>query len=330
MTGLPDTKVQQALPYIDLFYILPNLLVGSYPKSQQFIPFFNNNSTFNKIFDFLHKNFQNVLVIDLVGEKDEYEIEEQSSTNIEVYKVNWFDYHVIPLSTLIELAHFVIAFLNKPIDLSKGQNGVFIHCKHGKGRTGTLTNVVLMSIYQIDAREANQFFSQKRYVYNNAVTVESQLRYIKYWEEVRTMGENEFKIFTSQTTKFLIKSVTINNKSSTNKNLFQIKIGNITMDTAVKFHITADTKINNVYEIDSEEVTNDICVEIMCVKRYIPRSFVTFSLNLDMEFIEHKEDKNEKELIISWNDMDGLRGFPLKGKKYYNSVTLIVERITGN
>ena len=330
MTGLPDTEVQQALPYIDLFYILPNLLVGSYPKSQQFIPFFNNNSTFNKIFDFLHKNFQNVLVIDLVGEKDEYEIEKHSSTNIEVYKVNWFDYHVIPLNTLIELAYFVKEFLNKPIDLSKGQNGVFIHCKHGKGRTGTLTNVVLMSIYQVNAREANEFFSQKRYVYNNAVTVESQLRYIKYWEEVHTMGENDFKTFTSQTTKFLIKSVKINDRSSTSGNLFQIKIGNITMNTAVKFHITADTKINNVYEIDSEEVTSDICVEIMCIKRYIPRSFVTFSLNLDMEFIEHKEGKNEKELIISWNDMDGLRGFPLKGKKYCDSVTLIVERITGN
>jgi phosphatidylinositol-3,4,5-trisphosphate 3-phosphatase/dual-specificity protein phosphatase PTEN len=80
---------------------------------------------------------------------------------------------------------------------------VVVHCNAGKGRTGTSISWFLMySGLAQNAEEAIRYYGRKRFTCGQGVTQPSQVRYVKYFEQIF------FGITKSPTTKVL-KSVKV-------------------------------------------------------------------------------------------------------------------------
>ncbi|GMG24817.1 unnamed protein product [Ambrosiozyma monospora] len=65
-----------------------------------------------------------------------------------------------------------------------------IHCKHGKGRTGTVVICYLIWKFNLSFDEANSLFVKKRKVYSSGVTICSQARYCRYLESFMKLEES--------------------------------------------------------------------------------------------------------------------------------------------
>eukprot|EP01111_Echinosteliopsis_oligospora_P007505 TRINITY_DN2268_c0_g1_i1.p1 TRINITY_DN2268_c0_g1~~TRINITY_DN2268_c0_g1_i1.p1 ORF type:complete len:1347 (-),score=287.19 TRINITY_DN2268_c0_g1_i1:129-4169(-) len=64
-------------------------------------------------------------------------------------------------------------------------NVIGVHCKAGKGRTGTMISCWLMySGYCKTSNEACRLFANKRTMNGKGITIPSQFRYVKYWEHI--------------------------------------------------------------------------------------------------------------------------------------------------
>lgn len=228
MVVISKAVAVQAIPKIDLFYILPNILVGSFPANFKIFPC-SHRSDLHKILSYLEISFTHSLVLNLAIEPPEYTVSSKYKGKIFCKRVNWFDYRPFPVYELITLMHCVINFLKK-----KG-TGVFIHCEHGKGRSGTLVCALLMVMFDLNIKEANSMFAKRRFLFPLGVDIKQQIRFLEYLNFL-LLGDNfkdYVKLRDSYTWK--IKSVEIHASPEVKKGVsFRISAANL---TTLKFHV---------------------------------------------------------------------------------------------
>ena len=334
MDSVPGISQNQALEGFDLFYLLPNVLVGSYPAKTRKILHSTRKPILMMLTDYLIENFEKVLIINLVAENEAYTMPANSSHSIQQLHIHWFDYQALPLHELSSLVHDVAKFLGS--STADGKNGVFIHCKHGKGRTGTLACALLMHLYKIDVSTANEIFRSRRVLYEVGVKVHSQLQLLNYWYSLDCCLEElyvEKRIIAGQ---FKIVCITLNCSSPTSQKLdskiFEVKLASLGYRgyPSPKFtklgELTVGKNLVCMYPI-----TEDECFRIERKGKLLVKLFATFSINCIMELLyqelKHANNEVSRDLMleIPWEQMDGIKGTSFKGRKYFDSIGLHIS-----
>lgn len=125
------------------------------------------------------------------------------STNLDVIQYGWIDHEPPPFALLIMLTNDMISYLAQ-----NRNNGIAVHCKAGKGRTGTSASAFLLAgQYATDTATALEAFGTRRFG-GQGVTIASQIRYVKYYQTYLEQG----KLYSPKT--IVIKKILISFKKS--------------------------------------------------------------------------------------------------------------------
>ena len=162
---------------LDIAQITPRMYAMSYP-SENFIESMYHNDQ-DDIAEYLNKNhLEKYLIFNLSGIP--YTSMGKFNDN-SVKNYSWPDHKAPPLYDIFNIIFEAYRFLNKDTE-----NVICIHCLKGKGRTGTICcSLLLYGKLCFSAEDANNFFSLQRFKQlNKGVQEPSQLRYIKYLDQL--------------------------------------------------------------------------------------------------------------------------------------------------
>lgn len=302
---------------LDAFTIVPRIVAGSYPSQKTGLQ--GQDSDLTKLCKYLSTTYKKSLIVNLVAEKDAYTIPNDFRDLIETKHVFWKDNNVIAIYELIQLVHCIMSFLR-----NKG-HGVFIHCKHGKGRTGTLVCALLILINDIEVSEANKIFVERRILYKTGVKQKSQLRLLDYWRYL-TKGNKINVVIFQQKNKWKILKIKIHSEEPDTSKIFSIKAACIEVYSKCKrldFKDIGKVCTNEDY-VTEVEITQDVCLRVE-YKNYVSKSFATISFNCILEKIfQTNMHESLFTLNFCFQELDGVSGTQFKGKKYYTNVALTV------
>ncbi|KAI9481348.1 MAG: putative phosphatidylinositol-3,4,5-trisphosphate 3-phosphatase [Benjaminiella poitrasii] len=156
---------------LDLSYITDRIIAMSYP-SEGFEGFYRNS--FIKVKQFLDgKHAGHYKVYNLRSEK-QYDLARfECAANYP-----FLDHQAPPFSILVDFCIDASGWLRQ----NEG-NVVAIHCKAGKGRTGTVIAALLLHLKLADnAAEAIELYGRQRTENLKGMTIPSQVRYVHYYD----------------------------------------------------------------------------------------------------------------------------------------------------
>eukprot|EP00466_Bigelowiella_natans_P002990 jgi/Bigna1/57410/fgenesh1_pm.13_\ len=157
---------------LDLSYITDQLIAMGFPSEGVEAAFRNPMVEVQKFFKLKHAD--SFAVYNLCSERaydpDRFPI---------VKRFPFDDHNPCPFDVLVSMCRDVKAYLKKD-----PKNVAAIHCKAGKGRTGLAISAYLIYSGVVQtADEALKYFAGKRTKDGQGVTIQSQRRYVGYFEE---------------------------------------------------------------------------------------------------------------------------------------------------
>ncbi|KAL0033939.1 hypothetical protein WJX77_011740 [Trebouxia sp. C0004] len=163
---------------LDLAYITDHIIAMSYPFEGRREYYRNPLSSVKSLLDARHKG--HYMLFNLCSER-QYRA---SKFGVEVACFPFEDHQAPPLPLVAHFCLEVAAWLGKD-----PQNVAVVHCKAGKGRTGTMicSYLVHAGICKT-ANEALDLYAAKRTTDGNGVTNPSQRRYVQYYADLRKEG----------------------------------------------------------------------------------------------------------------------------------------------
>lgn len=339
---------------LDLSYLTPKILIGSGPTDGKISRLYKNS--IYDIIGYLNDKHgaNNWCIYNLRAEKLGYTEDLINDSNGILKNFKFLDHTVMPFIKFLECVKSIEEYIN-----SNSKKIVFIHCKFGKGRTGTIASGYLMYKYNIKLSDALNLFKIRRNFYDVTVSVPSQLRYLKYFRKMLDNKEimfNKYNKIIKQNHKILFKSLNFK-KLKFNYKDFNIKLFNDLNEIFIRFKIQnfsskEGNEISEIYtdtiklkDIDCDtdtdiDITADlsslsknyfnlqdysICIEFLNDSRIIAYGNFWFNpineiLN-DDNFEDNDENTSiEKSSEIKWDAIDGYKGTKKKGLKLFESV----------
>ena len=170
---------------LDLAYVGKSCIAMGFPSTGIEGAYRNRMDDTQKFFNTFHKG--NHKIYNLCSERA---YPDNSFDKCVRYGFN--DHNPPPLSVLIDICDDIDVFVNH----NTQPNVVAIHCKAGKGRTGTvIASYLQLSGEAKDADEALNLFGKSRTRNNKGVTIPSQQRYVRYYGRyIRELMNSDFKI----------------------------------------------------------------------------------------------------------------------------------------
>ncbi|KAI8148225.1 protein-tyrosine phosphatase-like protein [Fennellomyces sp. T-0311] len=157
---------------LDLSYVTDRIIAMSYPSEGWEGLYRNPMKDVKKFLDERHGP-TNYKVYNLRSEK-QYQ-EEAFSCSDATYAFE--DHQAPPFDVLVQFCKDAGQWLKEP------KHVVAIHCKAGKGRTGTAIAALLLYTHQAsNSDEAMSMYNSKRTKDGRGITIPSQIRYVRYCE----------------------------------------------------------------------------------------------------------------------------------------------------
>lgn len=163
---------------LDLTYITENVLAMGFP-SEKMERMYRN--PYSEVFRFLEtRHGGHYRVYNLCSERSYDKVKFQGR----VATFPFDDHNAPPLELMRNFCEDVASYLSED-----PQNIAAVHCKAGKGRTGVMICAYLLHVRSYDtAEDALQFYGSARTQNGKGVTIPSQARYVKYYEEMVRKG----------------------------------------------------------------------------------------------------------------------------------------------
>ncbi|KAH0785768.1 phosphatidylinositol 3,4,5-trisphosphate 3-phosphatase [Histomonas meleagridis] len=163
---------------LDLSYINDRIIAMGYP-AQGFESLYRNS--FNDVKEFLdEKHGDNYMIYNLCSERS-YNPEDFCNR---VQRFPFDDHNPPKLDMIRQFCNHASEWLS-----SDPQHVVVVHCKAGKGRTGTMICSLLLhlGLYK-SSQEAMQHYAENRTLNEKGITIPSQIRYVRYYEQYLNGG----------------------------------------------------------------------------------------------------------------------------------------------
>jgi len=158
---------------LDLTYITPNIIAMGKPSTSIEGMYRNKLDDVKEFFNTRHPNHYKVYNL----------CQELAYPENIFYKQGYFpfqDHEAPPLNLIRPFCEDAKKFLEED-----NKNVVAIHCKAGKGRTGTFISCLLLYLNIFDtAADCLKYYGMMRVENGKGVTVPSQIRYVFYFEQI--------------------------------------------------------------------------------------------------------------------------------------------------
>jgi len=250
---------------LDLAYLTPNLIVMSTPASS-----FPKNLWRNPVEDvrkFLDANHKdNWWVWSLRGEGSDYFDKDLEG---KVSHSGWPDHHPPPF----EYMGPILASIHKHLSSNPKATAV-LHCKAGKGRSGTIAVSYLITYSNWDANKALQHFTIQRMRIGEGVSIASQRRWVRYVDFWANTLERTYKPRTVRICKIEFWGMRIMDQGD------KIEVGIAGFQDGARVGSKEVDKIH-VFEDDERTFDSDKAT-------YIPRKEIIVNADVNMFLTRHR------------------------------------------
>ena len=158
---------------LDLTYITPKIIAMGKPSTSIEGIYRNSVEEVQEFFNTRHKNHYKV-----------YNLCQENNYPDNVFYAQGYypfqDHEAPPLELIYPFCQDAKKFLDE-----SEENVVAIHCKAGKGRTGTFISCLLLYLHVFDtAAQCLSYYGMMRAEDGKGVTIPSQIRYVYYFEKI--------------------------------------------------------------------------------------------------------------------------------------------------
>ncbi|CAK8539683.1 unnamed protein product [Lathyrus sativus] len=174
---------------LDMTYITDNIIAMGFPGGDF------SSGIFGYIEGFYRNHMEEVIKFFETHHKGKYKVYNLCSERLydgslfqgKVASFPFSDHNCPPIQLIASFCQSAYSWLKEDI-----QNVVVVHCKAGMGRTGLMIcSLLLLLKFFPTAEEAIDCFNQKRCIDGKALTLPSQIRYVKYFERTLTHFNGE-------------------------------------------------------------------------------------------------------------------------------------------
>lgn len=346
-------KLADADEKVDLIYVNPQLIASAMPTENIVETLYHTKSA--TLHKFLTRNHGTKWHIWNLQEDHELGYDpanfaKQSDSSL-VTRVEIPDHNPTSFARLIAVVQDIHAFISQDPG-----NCALVHCKCGKGRTGTVC-VSYMILYDgLSCDEATEQFSalRIRFSFINGISISSQLRYVHYVDTWKRMGEPNIML---QPHTVQVLAIVVNNATTRG---CSVQVEPLTpseaiSQTAVEWQPSSGNPTVLVRPTAAALLPADIRITYTAKRKLrsceVPTSKVYFSFNAlfedergltliakDVEldlllesigspdadatsyYLNPDKTRREIKYTIEWRDTDGFWGSMFSGEKAFDSI----------